>query len=703
MSKHTRLEVNEGIATLCLDQADSKVNVLGPELFGELQTAVSKLENDSSCTGLLITSAKSGQFIAGADISTIKGVRSIEAGRTISREAQILFDRLERLKFPTVVAINGNCLGGGLELALATGYRLASDDRYTIGLPEVQLGVIPGAGGTQRLPKLIGLKAALDLILAGKRIKPSAALKQGVVDEVVPASLLESRALAALKELIAKKGRACERVAKRERSVSTKLLENLAARSFLPTAVRRELLKKTKGQYPAPLKALEAVLASQGKNREEGYQLEAELFGECSAGSVSRSLIHLYEITTANRSASDQLAAQHPWKTTPIGVLGAGLMGSGISTVLANLGFQVRVRDPREQGLAGCLAYADKVNAKDEKRRRIRKFDRQQRLSRISPSLDYSGFDHCSFVIEAVFEDVDLKRQMVKEVAEHSGPQTIFASNTSSIPIHQIAEASEHPDRVIGMHFFSPVEKMQLVEVVVTPQTSPEVLSATVGLAKKMNTHVIVVGDGPGFFTTRVLAAYLAQAIALYMEGAHADQIDEAMTSLGFPVGPMVLMDEVGLDVAQKVIKVMANALPERFSVPERWQDMMREGKRGKKDGRGFYKYDAKTKEPDFELYDIATKGINARIISPIEIQDRCLYAFLAECTRTLEEGILRSEADGDLASVFGLGFPPFLGGPFHFMSEIGQNEVARKLASLESRYGPLFSIPDSLLSGSTR
>lgn len=700
MNKTLQLQLNEdGIAVLTLDQADSKVNVLGPDLFAELSEAIGSLEQNPACKGLLIRSAKRGQFIAGADIQMIKQVKSIEGGRHLSQEGQRLFARLENLKFPTVCAINGNCLGGGLELALATNYRLASDDNFTLGLPEVQLGVIPGAGGTQRLPKLIGLQAALELILSGKKLRPAGALKQGVVDEVVPASLLEQRAHQALQELIAKKGKAHDKSGQRGTSTSRRFFESLAARSFLPATVRRDLLKKTKGHYPAPLKALEAVLASQSRSSVEAYQTEAELFGECSASSVSRALIHLYEITTANRAQADKLAAEHPWSPTPVGVLGAGLMGSGIATVLAAQGYNVRIRDTREQGLAGCVAYADKVYARDEKRRRIRKFERQQRLSRISPTMEYRGFDQCSVVIEAVFEDVELKRQMVADIEKLGHPNAVFATNTSSIPIAKIAAQAKHPERIIGMHFFSPVEKMQLVEVIVTPQTAPEVLAATVALGKKMNTHVVVVGDGPGFFTTRVLAAYLAQAILLYLEGAHADQIDEALTSLGFPVGPMVLMDEVGLDVAEKVIKVMSEAIPERFAVPENWKTILRPGKRGKKDGRGFYLYTKKTKEPDAVLYEMATKGVKARVISASEIQDRCLYAFLAECIRTLDEGILRSKDDGDLASVFGLGFPPFLGGPFHFMGEIGQNEVARKLTALQSRYGALFEVPSSLLS----
>lgn len=684
----------DGYATLTMDQPGSPVNVLNQQLSREMAEQLTTLRQRSDVKGLILRSAKNRQFIAGADIREIKDVDSIEKGRQISRGGQKLLAELEALPFPVVTAINGHCLGGGLETALATTYRIAADDNYQIGLPEVQLGLLPGAGGTQRLPRLIGLTSALDLILTGRRVRPARALKLGIVDEVVPTDRLLERASKAVREIVAQSGSAADKLRKRSRSGATQFLEKMAARSFLSAKVSKDLQKKTRGHYPAPFKALEAVIASTKSREADGYELEAELFGECAATSVSKGLIHVYNITTANRASSDALSAKHPFKPDTVGVLGAGLMGSGITTVLAAQGYNVRVKDTRLESLGKCLAYADRVFSKDVERKRIRPFEKSQRMHRISETTTYQGFSKADIVIEAVFEDLALKHRIIEEIEAECGPNAIFATNTSSLPIGEIAKVAKRPENVIGMHFFSPVDKMQLVEVVVTPQTSETVTAATVGLAKKMNTHVVVVGDGPGFYTTRVLAAYLAQAILLFIDGAHADQIDEAMVELGFPVGPMILMDEVGLDVGTKVIKVMTEYLPARFSIPERWNGLLADGRQGKRDGRGFYLYKGKAKEPDPELHDKASQGSSPRVITTREIQDRCLYAFLCESLHCLEENILRSKDDGDLAAIFGLGFPPFLGGPFHFMESTGRAEISRKLAELEKRYGVAFQEP---------
>ena len=436
------------------------------------------------------------------------------------------------------------------------------------------------------------------------------------------------------------------------------------------------------------------MLASTRSREVEGYEIEAELFGECAATSVSKGLIHIYDITTANRASADALASQHPFSPKLVGVLGAGLMGSGIATVLTAQGYNVRIKDTRLESLGKCMAYADRVFQKDVDRKRIRSYEKSQRLHRISATQTYQGFEQAEIIIEAVFEDLALKHQILADIESQCGEKTIFATNTSSLPIGEIAKAAKRPENVIGMHFFSPVDKMQLVEVVVTQQTAEWVTAATVALGKKMNTHVVVVGDGPGFYTTRVLGAYLAQAILLFLDGAHADQIDQALTDIGFPVGPMVLMDEVGLDVAHKVIKVMTEYLPERFSIPEKWKGLLTDGRQGKKDGRGFYLYKGKEKEPDAELHEKASQGATSRVITTREIQDRCLFAFLCESQHCLKEGILRSEDDGDLAAVFGLGFPPFLGGPFHFMATTGAAEVTRKLKELSAAYGVAFQAP---------
>jgi 3-hydroxyacyl-CoA dehydrogenase/enoyl-CoA hydratase/3-hydroxybutyryl-CoA epimerase len=693
--KHLSLEIKEnGTAVITLDMAESKVNLINFDLLTEFKEALDELTANGSARALVVTSAKKGQFIAGADIKLIQGIHSIESGYQLCVQAQQIYTQLATLNIPTVCSIEGPCLGGGLELALCSQYRLASDDGSTVlGLPEVQIGVLPGLGGTQRLPRLIGLQSSLDMILTGRKVKPARALKLGLIDEMVPASLLAKRAMQAASELRDRVGQAWINVQKRGQSKASSWLGKLAARSFLPIKLRQDLEKKTRGHYPAPFKALESVLNSQKTNLTEGLRLEAELFAECATTSVSKSLIHLYEITTQNRADSAKMAESVPQQKTKVGVLGAGLMGSGIATVAAAQGYPVVIKDQNAESAGRVLAYADRVYSKEVERKRIRPFEKNKRLNRIHPTLDYKSFDNADLVVEAVFEDVAVKHQVIKEI-EEVNPKAIFATNTSAIPIGDIARGATRPEQVLGMHFFSPVEKMQLVEVITTRQTSAEALHRVVKLSREMNTHVVVVNDGPGFFTSRVLSAFLGQALLCYAEGTPADQIDAALTELGFPVGPMTLIDEVGLDVAAKVMKVMNEHLPVRFPKPAGWEVISADGRAGKKSQKGFYLYSKGKKVADTALHQKVTAASATRNLSRRDIQERCLYAFLCESLHCLEEGILNSQDDGDLASVFGLGFPPFLGGPFFLMKQQGVETTTRKLEELRQRFGEAFASP---------
>lgn len=693
--KHLTLEVKEnGTAVITLDMADSKVNLINFDLLTEFKEALDELTGNASARALVVTSAKKAQFIAGADIKLIQGIHSIEAGYQLCVQAQEIYTKLANLTIPTVCSIEGPCLGGGLELALCFQYRLASDSSATVlGLPEVQIGVLPGLGGTQRLPRLIGLQSSLDMILTGRKVKPVKALKLGLVDEVVPASLLSKRAFQAATELRDRLGPAWNNTQKRGQSTASSWLGKLAARSFLPIKLRQDLEKKTRGHYPAPFKALESVLNSQKTNLVEGLRLEAELFAECATTSVSKSLIHLYEITTQNRADSARMAESVTQEKTKVGVLGAGLMGSGIATVAAAQGYPVVIKDQNAESAGRVMAYADRVYSREVDRKRIRAFEKGRRLNRIHPTTDYKPFDNAEIVVEAVFEDVGVKHKVIQEL-EAVNPKAIFATNTSAIPIGEIAKGAARPELVLGMHFFSPVEKMQLVEVITTKDTSEEALHRVVKLSREMNTHVVVVNDGPGFFTSRVLSAFLGQALLCYAEGTPADQIDAALTEVGFPVGPMTLIDEVGLDVAAKVMKVMNDHLPLRFPKPAGWEAISADGRAGKKSGKGFYLYSKGKKVADQALHQKVTAVSPSRSLTRRDIQERCLYAFLCESLHCLEEGILRTQDDGDLASVFGLGFPPFLGGPFFLMKQQGVETTTRKLEELRQRFGDAFASP---------
>lgn len=693
--QHTRLEFKEnGTALLTLDQSDSKVNLINSEMLGEIRDTLEEIAANPAVRALVITSDKPGQFIAGADIQLIKQIHSIESGYQLTRQAQAIYDRLAGLPIPTLCAIQGVCLGGGLELALCCQYRLASDEpQVVLGLPEVQLGVLPGLGGTQRLPRLIGLQSALDMILTGRKVKSPRALKLGLIDEMVPAPLLQQRALQAATELRDRIGQAWIACQKRSKTRPGDFLGKLAAMSFLPGKLRKDLEKKTRGHYPAPFKALDAIIYSQKSSLADGLKMEAELFAECATTSVSKALIHLYEITTQNRAESGRLAEKVGKQTFPVGVLGAGLMGSGIATVAAAKGYPVAIKDQNAAAAGKALAYADRVYSREVERKRIRGFEKNRRLNRISPGVEYASFANCELVVEAVFEDLGVKHAVLKEI-EAVHPEAIFASNTSAIPITDIARQAARPELVLGMHFFSPVEKMQLVEVITTSQTSEVALQKVVKLAREMNTHVVVVQDGPGFFTSRVLSAFLGQALLCYAAGTSAEAIDQALVELGFPVGPMVLIDEVGLDVAAKVMKVMNDYLPDRFARPAGWEAISADGRTGKKGAKGFYLYSKGKKVADKELHQKVMAQSQKIDLTSRDVQERCLYAFLCESLHCYEENILHAPADGDLASVFGLGFPPFLGGPFFFMQQQGLEVTLRKLEQLQSRFGVAFQAP---------
>lgn len=694
----TALDIaTDGIAVLTLN-TPGKLNVLSPAVFEELNERFEELARQSAVKALIIESGKKGSFVAGADITHLATIEDPIAGAHMSSQAQEVFGKLDDLPFPTVVAIDGVCLGGGLELALACSYRLITDTPATqLGLPEVQLGLIPGAGGTQRLPRLIGFTEALELILTGKKVRPRKAFKLGLADELVPVQILSQRAKEAAGELIARSGLAWTRQEGRQKALTTRLAESYGVRSAIYSKAKADLKEKTKGHYPAPFHALEAVRFALRSELKDGLAEEARLFGLAAVSEQSKSLIHLFQTTTELKGDSglpaESTAAAKP--VTAAAVIGGGLMGSGITTVLADVGTRVRVKDISEETLGGTYRYLDRYLSKKVKRKHYREFDRAVRMGRVTATTDYTGFSNTAIAIEAVFEDMALKHRVLAEVEANFGPDTIFASNTSSLPIAEIAKGAKRPELVIGMHFFSPVEKMPLVEVITHEGTADWVTATTVELAKKMKKHAIVVRDGAGFYTSRILAALINEAVRCLYDGATIEAIDRAMEGFGFPVGPMKLMDEVGLGVAAKVMKTMTAAFPERFEAPEGWEDLL-DGRQGKSGGLGFYRYSAKSKTPDRSIYKLLPAE-GRRTLSADEIVERCLFAFLNECALCLQEEVLRNPRDGDIGAVFGLGFPPFLGGPFLHIDRLGVKTVVDTLQKLADRHGERFA-PATLL-----
>ena len=690
-----RVEKRDGVATLLLDVPGERVNTLQPSVMLEAVALMQELERDSAVKALVIASAKPEGFIAGAKIEMMQTARTAADVEKLARDGQAVLDALERFKKPVVAAIHGPCLGGGMELALACHYRIAASDPKTqLGQPEVQLGLIPGGGGTQRLPRLVGIQAALDIILAGKSVKAKKALRIGLVDEVVPpASLLEvARARAAvLASGKLRRGKAGGSPGAIERVTRIALEGNALGREVLFRQARKAVLAKTRGHYPAPLAALEAVEHGYAKGFAKGLEREAKLFGELAMSPVARRLMEIFFATTAlKKDNGTGDPSVKPRTVERLGVLGGGLMGSGIAYVTVNAGIPVRLREKDDAAAGKALAAVRAILDERVERRSLDALERAEKMRLLTTTTDWSGFAAVDLLVEAVFEDLALKQEMLRAF-EAVNPTGIFATNTSSIPIGKIAEAARRPEAVLGMHYFSPVNKMPLLEVIVTPRTSREAIATAVAVGKKQGKTVIVVADGPGFYTSRILSPYMNEAGHLVLEGAAIEAVDRAIVRFGFPVGPVALGDEVGLDVAVKVGKIMHAAFGDRMVSAGALEKVVESGRLGRKNRRGFYTYGGKEKRVDPAIYDLLPSGRARKAFSDEEIQERMVLQMVNEAILCLGEGILRSPRDGDIGAVFGLGFPPFLGGPFRYADAIGARKLLERMSALRDRLGARF------------
>jgi 3-hydroxyacyl-CoA dehydrogenase / enoyl-CoA hydratase / 3-hydroxybutyryl-CoA epimerase len=713
-------EIQNGVAVITLDLPNESVNKLNRAVKDEFVALFDRLEHDLNVHAAVLLSGKKDSWIAGADIDEFLGLKTEADAERMSHDGHLLLDSVERMRTPLICAIHGACLGGALELALASAYRIASDHPKTVlALPEVQLGLIPGAGGTQRLPRLIGVRAALDMILTGKNVRAKKAYQIGLVDELVHPAILRDIALERARDI-------AEGTRKHERhrtGVTGFLLdENPAGRRIVLKKAREETLKKTHGHYPAPLAAIDAIAAGYSSGPSHGFREESRLFGKMAASDVSRQLIYLFFATNALKK--DPGVSTAPGEPPPnvmqvkkLGILGAGFMGSGIAAVALQQGTLVRMRDADHGRVAKGFAAVRDILKERLSRKQITRTELSDMMSLLGGTTDYSGFRTADLVIEAVFEDLDVKHEVLREVEMVIKPEAIFASNTSTIPIAQIATASAAPERVLGMHFFSPVQKMPLLEVITTPQTDRDVIASAVAYGKKLGKTVIVVNDGPGFYVNRILTPYINEAGRLLDQGAAIDAIDRALVDFGFPVGPVTLVDEVGLDVASKAGKIMHDAFGKRFAPALSVQAVVGAGRLGRKSKKGFYLYDEEGKKGDVDqsVYPLLTPAAretppsagaearSLRVFTASEIQQRTVLPMLNEAVRCLEEGVIRSARDGDVGAVFGFGFPPFRGGPFRYMDSLGAAEVVRQLEELNDRFPGRYSPAELLVAMARR
>ncbi len=682
----------DNVAVVTIDVPGEKMNTLKASFGPEVHAIIKQVRDNNALQGLVFISAKPDNFIAGADINMIAGCQSAEEAQSLARQGQQIMAEIAALPLPVVAAIHGACLGGGLELALACHSRICTDDEKTkLGLPEVQLGLLPGSGGTQRLPRLIGVSHALDMILAGKQLRPRQALKLGLVDEVVPQSILLDAAV----ELALKGRRPARALPVRER-----ILAGPVGRSLLFKMASKKADQKTKGNYPATRRIIDVIKTGLEQGAHSGYEAEAKAFGELAMTPQSAALRGIFFASTELKKERGSNAEPRPIHA--VGVLGGGLMGGGIAYVTATKGgLPVRIKDISNDGINHALKYSWDLLDKKVRRRHMKATARQREMARISGGTDYSGFHNRDIVVEAVFEDLALKQKMVAEIEQHAAPHTVFASNTSSLPIADIAANAARPQQVIGLHYFSPVDKMQLVEVIPHAGTSAEAISTTVALAKKQGKTPIVVGDSAGFYVNRILAPYVNEAMRCLLEGEPVDKIDEALVKFGFPVGPIQLLDEVGIDVGTKISPILQRAYGDRFAAPDAVAAILNDDRKGRKNGRGFYLYGSKGRKSEkqvdpaiYKLIGVTPKGQ----MEPKAIAERCVLMMLNEAARCLDEGVVRSARDGDIGAVFGIGFPPFLGGPFRYMESLGAGELVARLQRLSSRYGERFAPCDRLL-----
>ena len=692
-------EIRDGVAIVTLDVPNAPVNTFSRAVRDEFAALIDRFERDESIRAAVVRSGKPDVWVAGADIEEFLAIETASQAQALSRDAHVLLERLEKLRTPVVAAVNGACLGGGLEAALACRYRIAADTPKTVfALPEVQLGLIPGGGGTQRLPRTVGLEAALDMILTGRNIRARKALQMGLVHELVHPAILDELAFDRAKTLA--NGGLRDTATGPHGARHLLLDENRVGRALVMRQAREKVMSRTRGHYPAPLAGLDAVAAGFSQGAARGYREESRLFGELAVSEVSRQLVFLFFATTAlKKDPGVSEPAPAPAPIRKLAILGAGFMGSGIAAIAAPQGTLIRLKDADPARVGKGLAAVREVLRERLTKKQITRQQLDDYMSLIGGTVDYSGFRNVDLVIEAVFEDLAVKQAVLEETESVTRPGAIFASNTSTIPIARIAAASAHPEQVIGMHFFSPVPKMPLLEVIVTPETSRDVVTTVVGYGKTLGKTVIVVNDAPGFYANRILSPYINEAGLLLDEGVAIDAVDRALVDFGFPVGPITLIDEVGLDIAGKSGAIMLDAFGDRMAPSKSLSSVVAAGRTGRKGRKGFYRYDENGKKSgvDASVYELMPTGPRRAEVPQDEIQRRCVLAMVNEAVRCLQEGILRSPRDGDVGAVFGIGFPPFRGGPFRYVDSLGADRIVRALEGLNTDRAPRFA-PAQLL-----
>ena len=691
MKYFNRTMDKRGIATLTFDTPNSEVNVLCFDALYELERQITQMHEDKSINALFIESAKEHIFIAGADIKEVKAFKDTAETLEKLQRGQEIFNRLENLPFPTIAMIDGACLGGGLELALACNYRVATNDAHTrIGLVEVSLGIIPGLGGTQRLPLLVGFTKAIELITASKRLKGDKALSLGLVDASVPSGYLAFNKEAFSKEILA--GTLEAWVEKKRKGVKWyEMFE--AGRMLIAKMARREVLKKTAGHYPAPLKAIDVLEETLTISLEEGLKIELEAFGPLATSEISKNLIELF--FTSESLKKETFSKGRAKTIESAAVIGVGTMGSGIAWALSFKDIPVRLGDIKMEGISMAMRKMMQSFESIKRRGRLSSREIGLKMDRVTYATDMQGLTQADIVIEAVSEEPTVKKKIYETLEAAVNADAVIATNTSSLGITGLVKESQHPERFVGMHFFNPVQKMPLVEVIAGEKTSEDTVATVVELAKRLGKTPIKVSECAGFLVNRILLPYLNESAKMFENGEEIERIDALLTAFGMPMGPFTLADEVGIDIGEKVSAILHEAYGERMAPSMVLSQMTANAWLGKKTGQGFYVHKGKNKSLNerIGLIQIGTEKLEDDVIL-----DRAILIMVNEAARCLEEDVVGNAQYLDMAMVMGTGFPAFRGGLLRYADSEGLANVVARLNLLEEKFGTRFGPTESLV-----
>jgi 3-hydroxyacyl-CoA dehydrogenase/enoyl-CoA hydratase/3-hydroxybutyryl-CoA epimerase len=688
-----------GVAHLVMDDPARKVTVIGEQAIADLERAVTALETDTELRGVVLMSGKPGTFVAGADVNEIAAVTVREEVHALVRRVHAVFGRIAALHCPTVAAIDGTCLGGGTELALACDSRVATEEEHTqIGLPETMLGILPGFGGTTRLPRLVGLTAALDLILTGRSVDAKKAERMGLIARAVPAAWLVEHAHRRLAELE-------KRPAKRRRDrfrargfMGWFMDVSAMGRGIVLSRARSMTRARTGGHYPAPLKALDVIEKAAGKPVEQALVLEANAVSELAIGPVCKNLVRIFLLSErAKKDPPVQEPAPPALNVRTLMVVGAGVMGGGVAALASRSKIDVRLRDLSPEALTRALqtvrSLADERARKGKGGARARDIQ----MARILAGTELTGVRRADFALEAVVEKLDVKRRVFGELEVRLRPDAVLATNTSSLSVTELASGLARPERFCGFHFFNPVHRMPLVEVVRGRKTSDATIVTAVAFARRLGKTPVVVRDSPGFVVNRILMPYLREAMHLLEDGYPLLEIDAAMREFGMPMGPFEVLDEVGLDVAKNAAEVLTRAFPGRMTLSPILDKMVTAKRLGKKSGLGFYRHRGKERKEAPGLRRFLGLRRARRPLSRELLAERMVLAMINEAARCMEEEIVSDAGMLDLAMVFGAGFPPFRGGPLRYADSIGVAKIEGRMSAMRAEGGERFK-PTALI-----